>query len=154
MHTAYVFAATHPMWSWMALGAFMLALEVGSASGWLLWPAASAAVVGLLTLVLPIGEIGQMAIFAALTIVTTFVGRRYLRPAAAMPGPDINDKTARLIGREGHVAHAFEGGRGRVFVDGSEWGADIEPQDAVVAKGGRVQVVEVLGGGRLKVRAG
>lgn len=153
MDTAFTFAATHPMWSWMALGAVLLALEVGSASGYLLWPAGSAAVVGLLTLVAPIGEIGQMVIFGVLTIVTTFIGRRYLRPAGATVGPDINDKVQRLTGRTGYVAHAFDGGHGRVFVDGSEWGADIEPGGEALAKGARVEVVEVLGGGRLKVRA-
>ena len=154
MHTAYIFAETHPMWAWMALGATLLALEVGTTSGYLLWPAGSAAVVGLLTLVAPIGELGQMLVFSALTIVTTFIGRRYLKPAAALPGPDINDKVQRLIGRDGYVAHAFEQGRGRVFVDGSEWGAELEPDGAALSKGSRVEVVAVLGGGRLKVRAG
>jgi len=154
MHTAYIFAETHPMWAWMALGAVLLALEVGSASGYLLWPAASAAAVGLLTLVTPIGELAQMVTFSALTIITTFIGRRYLRPAGATPGPDINDKVQRLLGREGYVAHAFEHGRGRVFVDGSEWGADLEPAHADLAKGARIEVVAVLGGGRLKVKAG
>jgi membrane protein implicated in regulation of membrane protease activity len=153
MHSVEVFAATHPLWDWLALGALLLALEVGSASGYLLWPAASAGAVGLLTLVAPLGQIGQIVVFSGLTIVTTYIGRRYLRPAAAMPGPDLNDKTARLIGRAGHVAQAFDGGRGRVFVDGSEWAAEVEPGGEAPAKGARVEVVEVLGGGRLKVRA-
>jgi membrane protein implicated in regulation of membrane protease activity len=154
MDHAVLFAQTHPMWTWLALGAVLLAMEVGTTSGYLLWPAASAAVVGLLTLIAPIGELGQAVVFSALTIVTTFLGRRYLRPAAAMPGSDINDKTERLLGREGYVAHAFEHGQGRVFVDGSEWGADLEPGGQTLTKGARVEVIAVLGGARLRVRAG
>jgi len=153
MHGALDFAAAHPMWFWMALGAILLAMEVGATSGYLLWPAGSAAAVGLLTLVAPIGELAQIIAFSVLTIVTTYIGRRYLRPAAALPGPDLNDKSARLIGMAGQVARGFDDGDGRVFVDGAEWAAEIEPGGQPPAKGARVEVVEVLGGGRLKVRA-
>ncbi len=153
MQTAEIYALTHPFWGWLGAGALLLVLELSSGSGYLLWPAASAVAVGLLTLVTPLGGIGQVVVFTALTIASTYIGRRYLKPAAAMPGPDLNDKVARLVGRTGEVAHAFSHGRGRVFVDGSEWAADADEDDGL-AKGARVQVVEVLGGGRLKVRAG
>ncbi len=153
MHGVLQFAETHPFWDWMASAAILLLLEVGSASGYLLWPAGSAAVVALLTLVTPLGEVGQPIVFALLTIVSTYVGRRYLRPAAAEPGPDINDKTQRLVGRTGQVTHGFEAGGGRVFVDGAEWGAEIDLAEARPAKGEPVQVVEVLGGGRVRVRS-
>ena len=152
MLTAFTFAATHPVWTWMALGAVLLAMEVGTTSGYLLWPAGSAAAVGLLTLVAPIGELGQIIVFSGLTIVTTYLGRRYLRPAGDAPGPDLNDKVQRLIGRDGYVTHGFDGGRGRVFVDGAEWAADLDPSLEAPAKGARIEVVAVLGGARLKVR--
>ncbi|HEY2658308.1 MAG TPA: NfeD family protein [Caulobacteraceae bacterium] len=153
MTTAELYALSHPFWAWLTTGALLLVFELMSGSGYLLWPAASAGVVALLCMVLPLGWPAQVLIFVGLTIATTYVGRRYLRPAASMPGPDVNDKVARLIGRTGEVAHPFSQGRGRVFVDGSEWAADADGDEALI-KGARVEVVEVLGGGRLKVRAG
>ncbi len=153
MDTAELYALSHPFWAWLAAGALLLVFELMTGSGYLLWPAASAGVVAVLCLVLSLGGPGQVLVFVALTIVTTYLGRRYLRPAAAMPGPDLNDKVARLIGRSGEVAHPFSHGRGRVFVDGSEWAADADG-DPPLVKGARVEVVDVLGGGRLKVRAG
>ena len=153
MSPAELYALSHPFWAWLAAGALLLVFELLSGSGYLLWPAASAGVVALLCLATPLSGAGQVLVFVALTIATTYLGRRYLRPAAAMPGPDVNDKVARLIGRTGEVAHAFSQGRGRVFVDGSEWAADADGE-APLVKGARVEVIEVLGGGRLKVRAG
>ena len=67
-------------------------------------------------------------------------------------GHDPNDPLTRLIGHQGEAASAFEGGRGRVFVDGKEWAAELVG-DGPIAPGGRVEVVALVGGARLKVRA-
>ena len=153
MQTAAVIALSHPFWDWLAIGALLLVLELSSGSGYLLWPAASAGAVAVLNLITPLVPAIQVLVFVALTITTTYLGRRFLRPAAALGGPDINDKVARLVGRAGQVTHPFSHGHGRVFVDGSEWAADLDGA-ADLAKGDAVEVVAVLGGGRLKVRAG
>ena len=39
---------THPFWVWIGFAAALLAVEVATGSGWLLWPAAAAAVVSVL----------------------------------------------------------------------------------------------------------
>ena len=142
----------HPLWAWLAIGAVFLSVEVATGSGWLLWPAGSAALVGLVTLVAPhLGASGELVLFAALTVVTTFVGRRWLH-GTPHGGPNINDPLARLISHHGEVAHAFAGGAGRVFVDGKEWSAELQDGDTL-AVGAKVEVVAVVGGARLKVRA-
>ena len=60
----------HPFWTWMALSAAILAIEILTGSGWLLWAAASAAVVGVVSL-LGISLPTALLIYAALTMVST-----------------------------------------------------------------------------------
>ena len=147
------FYAAHPFWSWMAAAALLLAVEVGTASGYLLWPAAAAGIAGLAGVLAPqIGAPRQIAIFAVLTIAATFLARRYLPRRVVQKGPDVNDRAGRLVGRYGETVGDFQGGCGRVFVDGAEWIAEMDPDAAPPPPGCRVEVVDVLGGGRLKVR--
>ena len=141
---------THPFWWWVAAAAALLAAEVATGTSYLLWPAASAAVVGVLALVglkLPMGA--DVALFAVLTIASTLTARRYLR--RPNHGPDINDPHHRIAGQQGQAVTAFAGGRGRVFVDGKEWAAEADDAEAL-DQGARIEVVSVLDGGRLKVR--
>jgi membrane protein implicated in regulation of membrane protease activity len=145
MHGLMLFYATHPFWVWLAAAAIFLAIEVATGSGWLLWPAASAGLVGLLTLFAPPGAPVELGLFALLTIATTYLARKYLRPALDGPAsPDLNDPALRLIGRDCEVVGAFEHGRGRVFADGKEWAAVTE--DGVQpALGQKVLVVGIEG---------
>jgi membrane protein implicated in regulation of membrane protease activity len=143
--------ASHALLGWMALGALFLVVELATGSGWLLWPAGSAAAVGLVTFDADVTLAGETAIFAALTVISTYVGRRFLG-GGVRHGHDVNDPATRLIGREGKAATAFEGGQGRVFVDGKEWSAELDGETPLQA-GGRVEVVALVGGARLKVRA-
>jgi membrane protein implicated in regulation of membrane protease activity len=140
----------HPFALWLAVGGVLLAVEVATGSGWLLWPAASAAVMGLLGLVWHFDLNMQLVIFAILTIVTTLAGRHFF--PRAMAGGDINDTRSRLAGLDGVAAGDFHGGRGRVFVDGKEWAAELEGSSAL-ASGMKVIVVSVKGA-CLTVKAG
>lgn len=142
--------ATQPFWIWLAVGAVILAAEVASGTGWLLWPAACAGVVGLLTFLLP-GLEAQVAVFAALTIASTLLARRYLPRNASGEGPDINDNVGRLVGHHGMAVSAFENGQGRVFIDGKEWAAVAE-DGAVPALDQRIEVIAAEGG-VLRVKA-
>ena len=143
--------SANPFWLWAAIGALLLAIEVTTGSGWMLWPAASAAAVAVASLVL--GElvwIGQIGLFAVLTIATTLLAQ-WLWPAGpAGDGPDINDNVARLVGHHGRAVTDFQGRDGRVFVDGKEWAADLG-EDVVLRAGENVEVTG-LSGARLRVR--
>lgn len=138
------FFAAHPFWLWLSVAAVFLAIEVGTGTGWLLWPAASAAVIGVVALLAPSGLPTQIALFAVLTIASTYLARRFLRPALAGPDPDLNDPAQRLLGRPAEVVTPFENGRGRVFIDGKEWAAQSE-DDSAPTTGTRVSVVGVHG---------
>lgn len=145
------FHAAHPFWTWMALGAALLAIEAGTGSGWLLWPAASAGVVALLMLTgWQPGPAVEVLIFAGLTLVTTFLARRYI--IRRTDHPDINDTFQRMIGKTGKAVTTFEHGKGRAFVANAEWAADLESGDSL-AEGAPV-VVTAVNGPRLVVRAG
>ena len=142
---------THPFWIWLAIGAVFLAVEVSTGSGWLLWPAASSAMMALLVLVLPDSLAVHLAVWAGLTIATTVSARRlFPRTVSGGTGPDINDNIARLVGHQGAVVEAFRNGEGRVFVDGKEWAA-IAESDAAPRLDDKVMVVAAEGA-VLKVR--
>jgi membrane protein implicated in regulation of membrane protease activity len=142
--------AAEPFWVWAGLAAALLAIEVMTGSGWLLWASASAAataaVVGLLAPAVPTA----LLVFAVLTMVSTLLARRYLPRYATAPDGDINDNVGRLVGHKGSAVKAFAGRVGRVFIDGKEWAAELDDGEALEA-GASVEVVGV-DGARLKVR--
>lgn len=145
--------AAHPFWAWLALAAAILAVEVALGSGWLLWPSASAAVVGVLTLALPMSATLALLIFAILTIASTLLARRYFpRAEVAGAGGDINDNVGRLIGQDALAVQAFQAGHGRIAIDGKEWAAELDAGVESLAAGAAVQVVGVRAGTRLLVR--
>jgi membrane protein implicated in regulation of membrane protease activity len=140
----------NPFWSWAAIGGIFLIGELMTGSGWLLWPAGAAGTTGVASF-LGINWPEQFVFFVVVTVIATYVGRRFLRPAA-QTGHDINDLAPRLLGKEGETVSAFKAGLGRVFVDGKEWAAELDGGGDLGAKS-KVEVLEILGGARLKVRA-
>jgi inner membrane protein len=143
--------AAQPFWIWLALGVVLLAIEAATSTEWLLWPAVSAGVVAVVAaLGFPMGFWGEALLFGALTVASTLLSRRLIQRVNPAEAPDINAREGRLIGQRAQVTHAFVDGRGRVFVSGSEWPADIEDASPLA---GESVVVESVHGARLKVRA-
>lgn len=136
--------AAHAFWLWGGLAAALLAVEILTGSGWLLWASASAAVVAFAAQFGGLPPAQAILLFAGLTIVSALAARRYLPRAANAPGGDINDNVARLIGQRGRASTAFDGRSGRVSVDGKEWAAELEGETAVAA-GDPIEVVGVAG---------
>lgn len=145
------FYLANDFWVWIGIAAAILAVEVAVGSGWLLWPSASAATVGVLALLAPLTLPVALLVFAVLTIASTLLARRYFPPAAVAAGGDINDNVARLIGQEGQAVQAFRHGHGRIAIDGKEWAAELEEGESL-ASGADVEVVGVSAGTRLTVR--
>ena len=151
MERLYLLWLSHPSAAWLAIGAALLAMEVLTGSGWLLWPAAATLVPAGLTAIVFRDEIGaQWAVFALTAIALTWLGRRYLRHTGATP-TDINDARAAVIGQIGKVTSADGADACRVMVGGKEWAAD--PVEGLKPNpGDRVEVVAVIGGARLQVK--
>lgn len=143
--------AAQPFWFWLALGVALLAIEAALSTEWLLWPAVAAGIVAVLGAVgLRLGFWGDAGVFAILTIIATVASRRLVKQVNPSDVPDINDRDLRLVGQRARVTEAFVDGRGRVFISGSEWPAEIE--DAAPQAGDSV-IVESALGSRLKVRS-
>ena len=141
--------ANQPFWIWLTVGGLFLTAELATGSGWLLWPAVSAAVVAYLTMLgIDVGLPGEIGLFAVLTIATTFLSRRFIRPRLL---PDSINEPARLIGRTGLATSPFVQGYGRVAVEGCEWAAELETGEAL-EEGARVEVAALRDGARLIVR--
>jgi membrane protein implicated in regulation of membrane protease activity len=67
----------------------------------------------------------QTALFAALSVVFTFVGRAALRrPGVARPG--LNRRASALTGRRARVVGDFATGIGAVEIDGLRWRARLD----------------------------
>lgn len=154
MTTLAAIYLSHPTWVWMGIGAILLAVEVMTGSGWLLWPAACAAVVGLIVLTgLDLSPGGAVIVFAALTIVSSLTARRFAPSFSRADGEDINDRAGGLAGQSGVAASAFADGEGRVLVNGAEWAARLQ-EGGNAPVGARMTVVNVLDGAKLLVTAG
>lgn len=142
--------AAQPFWIWLALGVLLLAIESALSTEWLLWPAVSAGVVAVATaLGLPLGFAGEVVLFAVLTIASTLASRRLIRRVNPGDSPDINARDLRLIGQRARVVQAFVDGRGRVFVSGAEWAAEIDGPSPLA---GESVIVDRIDGPTLKVR--
>ena len=143
--------ASQPFWLWLAVGVVLLAIEAAASTEWLLWPAVAAGVVALIAAIAPnLGLPVEAGIFAALTVIATLASRTLIKRVNPTDEPDINDRDLRLVGERARVVEAFVDGRGRVFVSGAEWPAEIE---GAAPLAGESVVVESVVGPRLKVRA-
>ncbi|WP_298747533.1 NfeD family protein [uncultured Brevundimonas sp.] len=143
--------AAQPYWIWLALGVILLAIEAAFSTEWLLWPAVSAGVVAVITaLGLPLGPLGEILLFSVLTVAATLLSRRLVQRVNPSASPDINARDSRLIGQRAQVVQGFVDGRGRVFVSGAEWIAEIE---GAAPLAGESVIVEGMDGSKLKVRA-
>lgn len=142
--------ASQPFWIWLAVGVLLLAVEAALSTEWLLWPAVAAGVVAVLTaLGLELGPAVEVGLFAGLTILATAMSRRLIKRVNPEDHPDINDRDLRLVGQRARVVQPFVEGRGRVFVSGAEWAAEIEGDGPPV---GDSVVVDRLDGPSLRVR--
>lgn len=142
--------AAQPFWIWLAIGLVLLAIEAALSTEWLLWPAVAAGVVAVLTaLGFRPGFALEVGVFAALTVIATLLSRRLVQRVNPSDSPDINARDTRLIGQRARVVQPFVEGRGRVFVSGAEWAAEIEGDAPPV---GESVIVDRLEGPSLRVR--
>lgn len=138
-----------PHWSWMILALILGIAEIIVPGVFLIWIGTAALVTGLLTWLLPLPVAAQFVIFAVGAVGAVYMGRRYLKEnPIESSDPLLNDRIARLIGRQVTVVEPITGGEGKVKVGDTVWLA--AGPDAPT--GARMRIIGA-DGARLKVEA-
>jgi membrane protein implicated in regulation of membrane protease activity len=172
MQTLYDLYLQNPFWIWLAVGAVFVALDIATGAGKLIWPGVAAAALAFVNLAaVRLGLPVELAVFGVVSVIGLIVtsGFHRRRPHASpdntlqiekkttLPTPEAleaasQDRTGRLIGRIGRTTGEFVNGVGRVWIDGAEWGAEIDAGDDALPPDAPVRVMGVTGGVRLQVR--
>ena len=139
-----------PGWLWLIGGVVLLIAEVIAPGFSLIFIGAAAIATGLLALLLGVGVVLQLGLFAILAFLAVRVGGRrfYASRYDYSADPLLNDRGARLLGRVVVVVQPVDANGGRVRVGDGEWSARGGP----AAIGERVRIVDV-DGNCLKVEA-
>ncbi|MEW9854316.1 NfeD family protein [Novosphingobium sp. M1R2S20] len=108
--------------AWLAIGLVLAIAEMAIPGMFLIWMAGAALITGVLVWLLPIGFPLQILIFALLSLIAVFAGRKYLaRHPVIGADPLMNRRAARSVGETVVVIQAIIGGSGRVRLGDSEW---------------------------------
>lgn len=111
-----------PQWGWLILGLVLAIAEMVVPGVFLIWFAAAALIVGLLSFAVPLALPLQVALFAVLAVANVVVSRRWLRGHPVVSAdPLLNQRGQQLVGRQVIVTQAIEGGAGRVRCGDTEW---------------------------------
>ena len=129
-------------WAWIAGGLALLGIELMVPGAFAIWAGLAALAVGVITLAdLSVGWWGwqgQVTVFAALSLLFAFAGKRTLDyGASAEDDGDLNNPARRLVGRVGALADPIENGEGRMKLGDTFW--RVQGPDMPV--GTRVRVV-------------
>ncbi|MCW2387835.1 membrane protein implicated in regulation of membrane protease activity [Sphingobium sp. B11D3B] len=140
----------HPSILWGVFAVILAGAEIIVPGVFLIWLGVAAALTAGLSLVLPINPAFQLLAFAIFTAISVSGGRLwYLARPVASQDPMLNDRAARLVGRELLVVEPINHGVGRVKVDDGSWtatGPDADPGSYVRVTGtkGAALIVEPL----------
>lgn len=130
-------------WFWFAVAGVLLMLELTAPGVFFIWLAGPAIAVGLLDLGLDMGWQIELLLFAALSVVSVYAGRRWLgrRRVFDSDRPNLNRRMYDYVGRSYVLDEAVVDGRGRLTIDSTIW--EITGPDA--PRGARVTVTGVDG---------
>ena len=128
-------------WHWVTFGLILLGLELLGATGFLLGIATSALVVGLAAWIFDsFGVLGQMLLFAILSLVYSWVWFQFFRRrTGAMDETTlINNRAAQLVGTVTEASADVTGGQGRIALGDTLWRVHTT---ADIRKGQQIRVI-------------
>src|SRR3954468_17178059 len=132
-----------PAWLWLIGGVVLLIAEVIAPGFSLIFIGAAAIATGILAVLLGVGVVLQLGLFAILAFVAARVGGRRFYASRYDYSADrlLNDRAGRLLGRVVVVVQPVNSHGGRVRVGDGEWSARGGPAEV----GDRVRIVDVEG---------
>ncbi|MBL4721410.1 MAG: NfeD family protein [Alphaproteobacteria bacterium] len=110
-------------WGWGIFGIFLVVLEIFAPGAVFLWMGIAAFIVGLGVFIWPEIEWRyQLLLFAALSVASVFVARRYLRSNPIQTDrPTLNRRGTQYIDRIFTLGTPIVDGRGNLHVDDTMW---------------------------------
>lgn len=109
-------------WIWLSIAAALAILELVFPGVFLVWIALAAAGTSIAVMLFGLPLAFQVILFAILAMASVYAGRRwYAAHEVPSEDPNLNNRVARLIGRQVVVVGAIEGGQGRVRVGDGVW---------------------------------
>lgn len=136
-------------WHWLALGLFLISVEMILGTFDLLWIAIAAALTSVFAAIAPGGMAewqGQLIFFAVASTALFVLGRTVFRKMrdSVEEHPTLNKRMVSTIGQRGVVATDFSGGIGRIKLGDTVWSAEtIDGSD--LARGAGVIVEDTVG---------
>ncbi len=137
-------------WVWVALGITLITIEILAPSFIFVWPGLAAIVMAVIVWLVP-GLAGEylVAIFAILSLVMIFVGRKFVtKYTDKEPASRLNARSRNMVGQRAKVL-AFEDGRGTIEVSGVQWPARWD--NGEIANPGHTVVITEADGVTLRV---
>ncbi len=130
-------------WHWLIFGVVVMALEILAPGAVFLWIGIAAILTGALLFLMPgTGWEFQIFIFAVLSAISIYIGRKFI---AGKPGPSdhptLNQRGAGYIGQTYTLAEPIRDGIGKLVIDDTSW--RVHGQD--MPKGTRVKVIGMDG---------
>lgn len=137
-------------WFWWIAAALLLVGELLLPGVFLLWLAVAAALTGVVDLLLGLGWQGEIATFAALSLVLVLASWNYVKAQRSPKSdqPHLNQRQMDYVGRRTTLLKAISNGAGKVRIDDTVW----DVSGPVLPVGTQV-IVTGVAGPRLEVEA-
>ena len=136
-----------PHWIWLIAAIVLAIAEIVAPGFFLIWLAAAAAATGVVAFLFDLSLPMQALVFGLAALAAVYAGRRYMAAnPARSPDPQLNDRTARLVGEIVTVVEPIGEGCGRVKVGDGVWnatGPDTPSGARVRVTGARGSTLEV-----------
>lgn len=128
-------------WTWFVAAGILLILELLSPGVFFIWLGIAAALTGVIDNIHDMGWQGELVVFAVLSVIAVYAGRRIYKGPAMVPrdNPHLNRRQMGYIGRSFTLKQPITDGRGKLTIEDTVW--EIEGPD--MAAGTRVKVTAV-----------
>ncbi len=135
-------------WWWLSAGMVLMVLEIVTPGVFFLWIGIGAFITGGVAAAFPTASPALLgAIFAALSVISVFVGRKIMSKKQTPVDNELNNRGAQYIGQIYQVYEPIVDGRGKISVGDTLWLAaaktNIEANTAVKVIGIRGTTLEV-----------